>query len=273
MHNTNNMNKEKFAAFVCVLRKEKGMTQKELAAALFVSDKAVSKWETRQSLPDVSLLIPLAEQLGVTVTELLQGRRNETATPIPPQQVEDIVKTAVNISRKPKKNNKLIFIYVACLIIGARTQYEMMWHVYSGSNIMLMSLMLVISAAAFGLYFLFIAPERLPDYYDTNRINYYVHGPVRMNVPGVCFNNTNWKNILACLRLWCLATMATCPTATIITGYLVDCIFVAVRPAWPHPMYLVSTWETAVLITVLMVYMGSLFAAAYIPGRKHKKEN
>ena len=53
------------------------MTQKELAQRLFVSDKAVSKWERGLSMPDVALLAPLSELLGVTVTELLRGQRTQ----------------------------------------------------------------------------------------------------------------------------------------------------------------------------------------------------
>ena len=67
------IDKERFGAFLAQLRKEKGMTQKELAERLFVSDKAVSKWERALSLPDVALLIPLADCLGVSVAELLRG--------------------------------------------------------------------------------------------------------------------------------------------------------------------------------------------------------
>ena len=67
------IDKVSWGAFVARLRREKGWTQKELAERLYVSDKAVSKWETGASLPDTQLLIPLAEQLGVTVTELLPG--------------------------------------------------------------------------------------------------------------------------------------------------------------------------------------------------------
>ena len=66
---------EKFGAFLIQLRKENGMTQKELAERLYVSDKAVSKWERGLSLPDIALLQPLAGELGVTVTELLSGQR------------------------------------------------------------------------------------------------------------------------------------------------------------------------------------------------------
>lgn len=59
------LNKIAFGSFLAQLRREKGMTQKELAACLYVSDKAVSKWERGLSVPDISLLVPLAEQLNV----------------------------------------------------------------------------------------------------------------------------------------------------------------------------------------------------------------
>lgn len=54
---------EKFGNFLCTLRKEKNLTQKELGDKLFVSDKTVSKWERGLSIPNVSLLIPIAEIL------------------------------------------------------------------------------------------------------------------------------------------------------------------------------------------------------------------
>ena len=75
------IDKERFGAFLARLRKEKGMTQKELAERLFVSDKAVSKWERALSLPDVALLIPLADCLGVSVAELLRGERERPGRP------------------------------------------------------------------------------------------------------------------------------------------------------------------------------------------------
>ena len=71
------LDREKFGSFIARLRKEKGYTQKELAEKLSISDKAVSKWETGKSLPDISLLVPLADIMEVTVTELLEARRIE----------------------------------------------------------------------------------------------------------------------------------------------------------------------------------------------------
>ena len=55
------------------LREEKKLTQEELAGCIHVSGKAVSKWETGQGLPDISLLEPLAEALGISVIELFSG--------------------------------------------------------------------------------------------------------------------------------------------------------------------------------------------------------
>ena len=55
------------------LRESKKLTQEELAGKLFVTSKAISKWETGKGYPDVSLLEPLAEALGISVIELLSG--------------------------------------------------------------------------------------------------------------------------------------------------------------------------------------------------------
>ena len=56
-----------------LLREKKGYTQKQLAERLMVSDKAVSKWESGRGLPDISLIEPLAKNLGISVAELLSG--------------------------------------------------------------------------------------------------------------------------------------------------------------------------------------------------------
>lgn len=70
------MDKEKIGCFISALRKEKGMTQKELADRLHVSDRTISKWERGAGLPDASLMTGLSDLLGITVNELLAGERN-----------------------------------------------------------------------------------------------------------------------------------------------------------------------------------------------------
>lgn len=67
------IDQNKIGAFIRTLRKEKNMTQQELADQLGISDKAVSKWENGRGLPDYSLLSPLCEMLDVTPSELIKG--------------------------------------------------------------------------------------------------------------------------------------------------------------------------------------------------------
>lgn len=77
---------------IAALRKEKGMTQEELAEKLGVSPQAISKWENGQSCPDISLLPRLAAIFGVTTDLLLTGEQ-ETTPPVqmlPPEKRKDI---------------------------------------------------------------------------------------------------------------------------------------------------------------------------------------
>ena len=69
------MDAEKTGKLIRELRTEKALTQQELASTLHVSQTAVSKWESGKSLPDVSLLEPLSEVLGVSITDLVMGER------------------------------------------------------------------------------------------------------------------------------------------------------------------------------------------------------
>lgn len=69
------MNENKTGVFISTLRKEKELTQAQLAEKLNVTDKAVSRWETGKGMPDSSLLVPLADILGITVSELLTGEK------------------------------------------------------------------------------------------------------------------------------------------------------------------------------------------------------
>jgi len=77
--------------FISELRKEKKLTQKELAEHLGVTDKAVSKWERGLSYPDISLLSKLSHVLGVTASELLNSQKAEPSTP----EVDAIVETTL----------------------------------------------------------------------------------------------------------------------------------------------------------------------------------
>ena len=67
------MNNVKVGQFISEKRKALGMTQQDLAEKLQITNKAVSKWETGDGMPDIQLLKPLSIELGVTVDEILNG--------------------------------------------------------------------------------------------------------------------------------------------------------------------------------------------------------
>ncbi len=67
------MDQEKIGEFISEKRKEKGLTQAELAEKLGITDRAVSKWERGKSLPDASIMLELCFILGITVNDLLSG--------------------------------------------------------------------------------------------------------------------------------------------------------------------------------------------------------
>ncbi len=76
------MEKKTLGTFLAALRKANGMTQKQLADLLNVSDKAISRWERDECAPDLSLIPVLAEIFGITADELLRGeRRSPEASP------------------------------------------------------------------------------------------------------------------------------------------------------------------------------------------------
>lgn len=101
------MHAENIGALIAQIRKEKGLTQKELAEKLHISDKTVSKWETGRGAPDISSLESLSETLGISVSELLAGKR------LPPEQVlEHSDKVLVKTMRRFRK------IWLIFLLVG-----------------------------------------------------------------------------------------------------------------------------------------------------------
>lgn len=92
------MDKTATGRFIAELRKQKGFTQKELAEKLMVTDKAISRWETGKGLPDTSLLKPLGDVLGVSVTELLSGKKIEEVDM--KERADNIILEALNYSKR-----------------------------------------------------------------------------------------------------------------------------------------------------------------------------
>ena len=69
------MDQIKTGQFIAAMRRERGMTQRQIAEALGICDKTVSKWETGKGMPEVGLMLPLCALLGINANELLSGQR------------------------------------------------------------------------------------------------------------------------------------------------------------------------------------------------------
>ena len=107
------MNQEKIGKFILKLRKEKNMTQKELANKIGVTDRAISKWENGRGLPDISLMKPLCDELGISINELISGEIIDKIEYL--DKFEESVLDTIDYSQKQikKKRNK----YAAILAI------------------------------------------------------------------------------------------------------------------------------------------------------------
>ena len=104
----------KIGKFISMLRKERKLTQKELAEHLGVSDKTVSKWERGINLPDASLYYPLCEILDIRINELFAGEKL-TDKEILKKSEENIIQTIEN-NKKVNKVIKIIRIVAICLV-------------------------------------------------------------------------------------------------------------------------------------------------------------
>lgn len=114
------MDQAKTGKFIAACRKEKKLTQIQLARQLGITDRAVSKWETGKSMPDSSIMLELCQILGITVNELLRGEK------ITMENVETTAnETLVAMKQRDERNlslNKIIsVIFSATLLIATVT--------------------------------------------------------------------------------------------------------------------------------------------------------
>lgn len=108
------MDQEKIGKFIAKLRKEKNMTQVELASKLEVTDRAISKWENGRGLPDVSLFEPICKELNISINELLKGEKIIESNS-EHLSAETMMKYSRYIKRKEKQ--KIVFLLIIIVII------------------------------------------------------------------------------------------------------------------------------------------------------------
>ena len=110
------MDLDKIGKFIALNRKNKGLTQEQLAEKLGVTNKTISRWETGKYMPDLSLLKPLSEELGITLNELLSGEKIKEEK-IVENTERNILNTIDYSSKKVENEHKKISIIL--MILGA----------------------------------------------------------------------------------------------------------------------------------------------------------
>ena len=113
------MNQEKIGKFIAKSRKDKKMTQSELAEKLGVTDKSVGNWENGRNMPDLSLFKPLCDELGITINDLLSGEKISKEK-YQEKLEENIVNTIDYSTKKTSKYNftlSLLFVIFGLFII------------------------------------------------------------------------------------------------------------------------------------------------------------
>ena len=124
------MNQETIGKFIAACRKEKGLTQVQLAEKLNITNRAVSKWETGKSIPDAAIMLDLCDILGISVNELLSGERIPMVN-YQKRAEENLVELQQKANSTQKRANflvKLVILILGVLFIvkygiGGRTQY------------------------------------------------------------------------------------------------------------------------------------------------------
>ena len=113
------MNTEKTGEFIAELRKKKRLTQSQLAAAIHVSDKAISRWETGRGLPDIDNLEALSDYLDVSIAELIRGEK--ISEPVSREELQSITSDELSLTKvfleKRKYTNTLLGFVLGSVII------------------------------------------------------------------------------------------------------------------------------------------------------------
>ncbi len=110
------MNQERIGKYIAKLRKEKKITQEELAEKLGVSSKSISRWETGRNMPDLSLITPLCKELGTTINELLSGEKlNEKE--YQEKLEENIIKTIDFTDKKLRKTRRIFYSIIIIIVL------------------------------------------------------------------------------------------------------------------------------------------------------------
>ena len=203
-------------------------------------------------MPNVTLLIPIADVLGITVTELLKGEKLREEKTLNSDEVENLVVNSLDLSlrntiRQRKKNWIFAFLSSIGVVI-----VEAILLTVSGIAIEQMgdSLYISLLILLFASWLCIFAKELLPTYYDTDKVNFVSQGIFRIHMAGLSFNNANWGYVLTVFRVFTLGIAILYPIICYISFLIGG----------------VSLWDTVKYPAIIILLIG-LLVVTYIVGK------
>jgi len=215
------MDLEKIAKLIKTKRKEKGLTQEELARKINVTEKAISRWETGRGTPDIALLIPLSKELGVSVSEILSGKEDV-------KENQNFTEIVHYIDETKKNKNKHIITISSIIYIMLLLLY--LWYLRVDYNVSSSHHLTFLAEVIYNAFFIsavflnnrFIANnyyDSLEDRERMNRISYIMISIIYLimlfnltiyarYLDGFSYNLIPFKTILECFSNHTFYTIA-----------------------------------------------------------------
>ena len=172
------------------------------------------------------------------------------------EETEDLIRKALTFSAEPPerrqvRTKKYLPVYVICCVLGVAGALAV-WAAGLADIEGALALLIVdvVFGVVYGAYAMFWMVETLPRYYDENRIYNFAQGAFHIHIPGIYYNNRNWKHIVRAFRVWSMASLVLVPPCT----------------AGAVLLERATGWQ--VLGAVLVVYIASLFGAIVIPAKR-----
>ena len=198
----------------------------------------------------------------VAVAAAIQNKYNITMVPhilcsgFTREETEELIRKALTFSAEPPerrqaRTKKYLPVYVICCVLGVAGALAV-WAAGLADIEGALALLIigVVFGVVYGAYAMFWMAETLPRYYDENRICNFAQGAFHIHIPGVYYNNRNWKHILRAFRVWSMASLVLVPPCT------AGAVLFERATGW-------QVWGA-----VLVVYIASLFGAIVIPAKR-----
>ena len=150
----------------------------------------------------------------------MQGRRVEEERRFTREETEDLIRKALTFSAEPPerrqaRTKKYLPVYVICCVLGVAEALAV-WAAGLADIEGALALLIigVVFGVVYGAYAMFWMAETLPRYYDENRICNFAQGAFHIHIPGIYYNNRNWKHVLRAFRVWSMVSLVLVPPCT-----------------------------------------------------------